>query len=205
MASLSSVYRQRLVIFAKAPQIGRVKTRLARDIGATQATAWYRSTCRRVIATLSRESRWDTYLAVSPDQDAYSQKSWSDIWPPTVMRVPQGAGDLGARLESVFRWFPPGPILVVGSDIPGITPQHVAHGFESLARADAVLGPCQDGGYWAIGLKRLRHETDLFGAVRWSTEHALVDTERALFPRRIEHLATLIDVDTGADLALSLR
>jgi len=182
--------------------MGRVKTRLARDIGPVRATAWYRFTSKRVIAGLSRDPRWDTYLAVAPDQASASYKSWRDIWPETVMRVPQGGGDLGARLESVFRWFPPGPILIVGSDIPGLTSRHIASAFKALGRKDAVLGPCQDGGYWGIGLRRLRPEIDLFGGVRWSTQDTYSDTLRALAPRCVEPLETLIDVDTGSDFAL---
>ena len=203
MVSRSSVYRRRLVIFAKSPEMGRVKTRLARDVGLVTATAWYRTTSRRVIADLSRDPRWDTYLAVAPDQASGSYKNWQDIWPETVMRVPQGGGDLGTRLEAVFRWFPPGPILIVGSDIPGLTSGHVASAFKALGHSDAVLGPCQDGGYWGIGLRRLRAETDLFQDVRWSTSDTYSDTLKALQPRRIQSLETLIDVDTGSDLALA--
>ena len=202
MDRVPSVYRRRLVIFAKAPQMGRVKTRLANDIGLVRATAWYRSTSKRIISELSFDTRWDTYLAVAPDQVAARYQDWQHIWPETVMRVPQGMGDLGKRLEAVFRWFPPGPVLIVGSDIPGLKSNHVSKAFEALGRADAVLGPCKDGGYWGVGLKRLRHEAHLFEGVRWSTENAFQDTAQALLPRRVESLESLVDVDTGTDLSL---
>jgi len=205
MAKLSSVYRRRLVIFAKAPEMGRVKTRLASDIGSVRATSWYRATSMRVIADLSRDPRWETYLAVAPDHAASCHGSWREIWPETVMRIPQGGGDLGARLEAVFRWFPAGPVLIVGSDIPELSNRHVASAFSALGDSDAVLGPCQDGGYWGIGLKRLRAETDLFEGVRWSTPHTYNDTLHALRPRRVKRLEELIDVDTGGDLAFVRR
>ena len=188
-----------LVFFAKAPQLGEVKTRLAADLGLTQATTWYRTTCARMIRTLSQDTRWRTVLAVSPDKAALDPV-WPDVWPAYVPRIPQGSGDLGARMERVFGASPPGPVVIVGSDIPGITPVHIAQAFKALGQADVVLGPCPDGGYWSIGLKRLKAETDLFNGVRWSTPFTLQDTVTALGDRRIAYLETLDDVDTAADL-----
>ena len=189
-----------LVFFAKAPQLGEVKTRLAADLGSTHATTWYRTTCARVIRTLSRDTRWRTVLAVSPDKAAVDPAAWPEVWPAHVRRMPQGSGDLGARMERVFHASPPGPVVIVGSDIPGITPALIHDAFRALGRADAVLGPCPDGGYWAIGLKRRKAETNLFGGVRWSTPFTLQDTVAALGDRRIAYLETLNDVDTIADL-----
>ena len=75
--------------------------------------------------------------------------------------------------------------------------------FDALGDADAVLGPAEDGGYWLIGLKRSprRKPIRLFEGVRWSTEHALADTEAGLAGLRIARLETLRDVDDARDLA----
>ncbi len=198
MVRATHPYRPRLVIFVKAPELGQVKTRLAKDLGLSAATSWYRTNCRRIIRRLSHDGRWQTYLAVTPDRVAQT-KAWQDIWPPSVPRIVQGGGHLGARMSRIFQWFPPGPVVIVGSDIPGIEPHHVSRAFEVLARTDAVIGPSSDGGYWLIGLKR-RGRLAL-NDVRWSTEFALEDTKRNLEGQRIAFLTTLDDVDTGADLA----
>ena len=198
MVRRANLYGRRLVIFVKAPELGRVKTRLAKDLGPSVATSWYRTNCRRIIDRLSRDRRWQTYLAVTPDR-ADRTNAWPGVWPPLVPRIAQGGGDLGAKMSRIFQWFPPGPVVIVGSDIPGIEPHHVSRAFEALGRTDAVIGPSSDGGYWLIGLKR-RGPLPL-DDVRWSTEFALEDTKRNLQGRRVAFLTTLDDVDTSADLA----
>ena len=65
MDKQASIYRHRLVIFAKAPQLGQVKTRLAQDMGQSAATNWYRTNCGNVVRRLARDTRWLTYLAVT--------------------------------------------------------------------------------------------------------------------------------------------
>jgi glycosyltransferase A (GT-A) superfamily protein (DUF2064 family) len=101
---------------------------------------------------------------------------------------------------------PPGPVCIVGADIPGITATHIASAFGALGANDAVFGPAPDGGYWLIGLKRARPiPPRLFANVRWSTEHALMDTIATLPNHRIAQIATLNDVDTIDDLPMTNR
>ena len=95
---------------------------------------------------------------------------------------------------------PPGPVVIVGSDIPGIRPAHVARAFRALGRADWVVGPAEDGGYWLIGARRRPSYRDPFAGVRWSSEHTLADTVANLTGARIAFLEVLSDIDTGADL-----
>lgn len=105
-------------------------------------------------------------------------------------------------MARVFREFPPGPVIIIGADIPGITPQIIADAFAVLGPNDAVFGPADDGGYWLVGLKRTRPVPRVFMRdVRWSTEHALADTKAGL-PRgwRMGEVAILRDVDTVDDL-----
>lgn len=101
-----------------------------------------------------------------------------------------------------FDRMPPGPALLIGSDIPEISRRHVADGFRLLQRHDAVLGPAGDGGYWLIGLRRgaQPQRLDLI-RVRWSGPHALADTRGAMEGLSVELAAELEDIDTGADLA----
>lgn len=196
-------WRRRLLLFAKEPAPGRVKTRLGRSLGVSRggmvdAVWWYRRQTIRIMRPLLRDPRWETWIAVSPD----AAGSASRFWPSVARRWPQGGGDLGARMGRAFRDFPPGPLLIVGADIPAMRAGHVAAAFAALGSADAVLGPAPDGGYWAIGLRRSprRAPARLFEDVRWSTPQALTDTERSLAGLRIARTAVLADVDTATDL-----
>ncbi len=105
-----------LVIMAKAPLIGRVKTRLARDIGGVEALRFFREAAASLIRRVGRDPRWRTVIAVSPDRAVHEP----GIWPADIPRIGQGGGDLGARMGSLFRDLPPGPAVIVGADIPGI-------------------------------------------------------------------------------------
>ena len=101
----------------------------------------------------------------------------------------------------ILRSLPPGPVAIIGADIPGIDRPRIARAFAALGRADAVLGPAPDGGYWLIGLKRTAPPpARLFESVRWSTEHAMADTIATLGTDRIALIDTLRDVDEATDL-----
>lgn len=178
---------------ARRPGAGRVKTRLARDVGAVEALRLYRrllgATCRR----LAGERRWRTVLALTPDRGVRLRL-------PAASVVGQGRGDLGGRMQRLFDRVGCGPLIVVGADIPGIAPAHVAHAFRLLQGHDAVFGPATDGGYWLVGFARRRARLAPFDRVRWSSPHALIDTIANLKGCRVALADTLADLDTGADL-----
>ncbi len=185
--------RRHLVIFARAPRLGAVKRRLARDIGALAAWRFYSTTLDRMLRRLARDRRWECSLAVTGGPAR---------WPVHVRQVKQGRGDLGARMDRAIRTQPPGPVVIIGTDIPDIAPRHIAAAFAALGHNDAVFGPADDGGYWLIGLRRRPFAPSLIGPVRWSTGDALADTLALLGPRvRVAMLETLTDVDDGASLA----
>lgn len=187
-----------LVIFARAPQAGRVKRRLAAEIGMHEATRFYRALLGRQIAKLAKDRRWIVWLFVTPDT-ALDHVAWRGRV-PAGRRRPQGAGDLGRRMKLPFRSLPPGPVVLVGSDIPKLAPHHIARAFGLLGAHDLVLGPASDGGFWLIGAKRLRPlPRDLFAGVRWSTPTVLADTLAGL-PRdsSVALADTLDDVDDAA-------
>ena len=188
-----------LVILAKSPALGRVKRRLGREIGDVAALRFYRSCLAHTALRLARDPRWRTVLAVAPDCDLAGRFWPSRRW---VGRLPQGEGDLGRRMQRLFACLPPGPTIIVGSDIPAIRPVHVAEAFAHLGRADAVLGPALDGGYWLIGLKRTPRVLTPFAGVRWSGPHALADTVANLKGKGVAVAATLTDVDTKESLRL---
>lgn len=182
-----------LVIFVKAPVAGRVKTRLAAEIGAAPAARIYRRMTADIIARL-KAGPWRTWLAVAPP----GAVSDSRFWPADLPRIAQGSGDLGARLMRVTRVLPPGPVAIVGSDCPAMTERDIADAFKGLARVPVVLGPAMDGGYWLIAAKRPLHP-HVFHGVRWSSAYAMADTIGNLH-RPPALLRTLRDIDTAADL-----
>ncbi len=183
-----------LIIFAKTPVLGRVKRRLARDIGDMAACRFYRNNLTELVRRLGQDGRWRSILAVSPDGNL--NKGYR--WPRGVLRMPQGCGDLGHRMDRAIRAMPPGPVVLIGTDIPLIRPRHIAGAFRQLGAHDAVFGPSADGGYWLVGLRRRPRMPDIFTGVRWSTEHALADTRANLAARRrIALLEELDDVDDG--------
>lgn len=184
----------------KAPQCGLVKTRLGRGIGVVAATAFYRHATAATLARVGRDRRWITLLAVAPDLAARSR-----FWARRLGRWPQGGGDLGDRMQRVFDTSPPGPVVIIGSDVPGIRAHHIAAAFRALGASDAVLGPATDGGYWLIGLKRRPCVPRAFAGVRWSHPETLADNVAALGGLRVALAATLADVDEAADHAAGGR
>lgn len=190
--------RPTLVLFLKEPRPGRVKTRLGREIGMGAAAWWFRHQTARLIREVARDPRWRTVLAVAPDGAVAAR-----VWPAGLARWPQGRGDLGARMARALAAFGPGPVAIVGGDVPGVTPAAIAGAFRLVRAGRAVIGPAADGGYWLVaaphgGLL----PAGLFAGVRWSTPWARADTEATLGrlgPAR--HAVTLDDIDTAADLA----
>lgn len=178
----------------KDPRAGRVKTRLGRDIGMTNAAWWYRHQTRRLLHAL-RDPRWTILLSVAPDRTYQTSRSW----PKDLPRIPQGRGDIGQRMaRSLART--KGPTVLIGSDIPGITPHHIADAFAKLGAHNTVIGPAQDGGFWLIGLHRPKAQpTTLFQNTRWSHPETLNDTWPSL-PKPVAKISTLTDIDTVADL-----
>jgi hypothetical protein len=183
-----------LVLMAKTPQMGRVKTRLAADIGLVQAWAFHRR-CLAAAARTLVDSRWTCWLAIAPDTAA------ADLHFDGWTNIAQGGGDLGARMFKPMQILPPGPVVIVGSDIPGIRTRHIDAAFKILGDHDWAFGPATDGGYWLVGARRRPHLIDPFQGVRWSSEHALADTVANL-PKnaRVGWVETLSDVDEAIDL-----
>ena len=186
--------KRHLVIFARAPQFGRVKRRLAEAIGPAAAIRFYRQTLDRQIRTLSRDRRWTVWLFVTPDH-VLTHPAWHGIGRANVRG--QGQGDLGHRMKQPFRLLPPGPVVLVGSDIPAMRPHHIARAFALLGCHDLVFGPATDGGFWLVGARRSRPlPRPLFAKVRWSTRHALADTLATIPQGYTTGIAdTLDDVD----------
>lgn len=182
-----------VVIFARRPRYGAVKTRLARDIGCAETLRFYRNVLARLTRCMARDARFETVLAVTPDAAALD---------PAMTRfgvrvVGQGRGDLGTRMIRALRSAGARRAVVIGSDIPALSPGHVAQALRVLAQVPTVLGPARDGGYWLIGARHpLQLQSRVLDGVRWSSAHTLDDT--ALRLGEVGVLDTVLDdVDDG--------
>lgn len=187
--------RRNLILFARAPRLGGGKSRLARDIGAVAALRFERVMIARLLRQLGGDPRWRLSLAVTPEREVRRAQQWRQ----SIVAIGQGPGDLGARMSRALAAPPPGPVVLVGADIPALKTRHIAAAFSLLGRNDLVFGPARDGGFWLIGARRRPRLPPLFAEVRWSSPHALADTLAGL-PRGVEvgFVETLEDVDDGA-------
>jgi rSAM/selenodomain-associated transferase 1 len=186
-----------LLIFAKPPRMGLSKTRLAEDVGPTQAR---RIAAFTLASTLSaaRASGLDVKVYTTPDRLAGGQKGRA-VFRGLDVR-PQGGGTLTDRLERGLREAPPGMVLFIGSDAPDISPSLLRAAVRGLMRHDAVFGPALDGGFWLFGMHKGPKTRSPFGRVRWSGPHAMEDVWSHL-PEgaRVCLLPPLIDIDAAPD------
>jgi rSAM/selenodomain-associated transferase 1 len=181
-----------IVIFARWPQAGMVKTRLAGALGDEGAARVYRRLLGHTIA-MARASGLPTELRVT---GAPCEKFAQKFGPGLNVRD-QGQGDLGARLTRVAV-----PALVIGSDLPALSPELLREAARALETHEVVIGPARDGGYWLIGLKQPCPW--LFAGMAWSTPQVLPETLARLEARGIVPaiLSELADIDEPEDLAL---
>jgi hypothetical protein len=194
-----------VVVFARDPS-GRVKTRLIPALGVAGARELHRACLAatlRLVASLPRGVRKFLYLTSASQVDARRVARAMNI--PRGLRVRvQGKGDLGVRLERMFGelWRAGfGRVVVIGSDSPMLTRRRLEEALAALRRADAVLGPARDGGYYLIGLRRTA-KARLFGGVPWGTARAFAQTRRNLAKARlrVRLLPVGFDVDTPNDV-----
>jgi glycosyltransferase A (GT-A) superfamily protein (DUF2064 family) len=200
--------RAQLILFVRAPRLGGGKRRLARDIGAVRALRFERLMLARLIRRLGGDRRWRLRLAVTPDWTVRraryffgvpARQSRAGLGRLGVGAAGQGPGDLGMRMRRALAQAPPGPVVLVGADIPALQARHIAAAFRLLGRRDLVFGPAADGGFWLVGARRRPRLPPLFARVRWSSPDALADTIAGL-PRGVSagFAETLDDVDDGA-------
>ena len=195
--------KRQLTVFVRAPQIGQVKTRLAKALGAAAALYAYKILVAELLNKL--KSLPNVELRFTPDKARAQVRQWLQ---PTWRLAPQGEGELGKRLARAFEEaFRAGiqRVLIIGSDCPGVAAQDVEAAWGSLITHDVVLGPAKDGGYWLIGLRRPR--PGLFENVPWSTSAVLETTLSRVRAARlkVKCLRTLADVDTAEDWSEFMR
>jgi uncharacterized protein len=188
---------EHLLIFARYPELGKVKTRLAAGLGEAAALAAYRQLLAHTAAAVAPLPAVRTlWLAAAPPAEA------APLWPGTAQQVQPVVPDLGQRMAHAFgAAFAAGArrVVIIGTDCPGLSTDILEAAFHQLRTHDVVLGPADDGGYYLLGLQR--PQPALFQGLSWSTDSVLRDT-LAIAAREaltVARLPTLHDVDTAED------
>lgn len=187
-----------IAIMAKAPIPGLSKTRLIPSIGAHAAAVLQERLTERTVATARAAAIGPAMLWCAPDLSHPSFRELLTRHAVTLKRQP--AGDLGVRMRAVIAGSGR-PTLVIGTDCPALTSDHLRAAATALQNADIVLTPAEDGGYVLIGAHAAHPQ--LFADIAWGGPTVLAATRQriaALGLKSIE-LPTLWDVDTEADLA----
>lgn len=195
---------RRLALFARHPAPGRVKTRLTPALTAPLASALYQAMLADALDTLRDTHADERFVYWAESEESLGTPF--DVRGVTIRH--QHGETLGDRLAAAFDELVVSHddrAVVVGADCPGLIATMIESAFDSLGRADLVVGPSRDGGYVLIGLRRAR--PGVFSEVDWGTERVLEQTlERARRERlSFERLEPLEDVDTAGDLVELIR
>lgn len=177
-------------LFTRWPQAGKAKTRLIPALGPQGAADLHRRLTERTVETVRAAG-----LALEIRSTGAEPAAFRD-WLGVAEVVDQGQGDLGERLARAAFTL---PVLLLGADIPGLLPHHLAAAAAALADSPAVIGPAEDGGYWLLGLATALPAA--FEGIDWGTASVFAATMSRL-PASTPTLETLADLDTPADLAL---
>lgn len=188
-----------IAVLAKAPVAGFAKTRLIPALGAEQAAQLQACLIAHAIDTACAAGTGPVTLWTTPDDTDPTFQTLRTQY--NVALACQPDGDLGARmfvaLAATGR-----PTLVIGTDCPAMTPEHLRMAADVLrGGADAVICPAEDGGYVLIGMREPR--AALFAGMTWSTSDVMAETRRRLRDQKLtwQEPVTLWDVDVPEDLA----
>lgn len=190
-----------IIVFAKAPAPGAVKTRLAPALGAEGAARLHERLVERALATAATAAVGPVELCCTPDAPHPFLAACAGAHGAAL--TAQGDGDLGRRMHHAFERALEGhrAAVVIGCDCPALTAQHLRDGAAALeAGYDAVITPADDGGYVMIGLSRVH--ASLFERIRWGGPDVFEETRARLagLGWRWRELDRLWDVDRPEDL-----
>jgi hypothetical protein len=191
-----------VIIFARLPQKGKVKTRIAKTLGEKFAVDFYKACaentfneCRKIAS-----NNLDIYIFYADKNDKKLMKNWAGS---EFRLFPQSGEDLGKRMLNAFKQvFAEGVrrAILIGTDIPGISSKVISDSLISLCKSDVVIGPAKDGGYYLIGMNKLYGF--LFEKIEWGSGKVFSDTLNRISLHNIERqiVAELYDIDTEEDL-----
>ena len=187
-----------LLIFTRNPELGKVKTRLAKTIGNQKALQVYKDLLQH---TMEQTQDLDCDKYVFYDTDIIED----DIWNPKYYhKKVQAQGDLGQKMQAAFDLlFDLGyqKCIVIGSDLFDLKMTIINKAFATLEKTETVLGPAEDGGYYLLGLKQKNKA--VFQNKAWGTATVFEATMNDLDPKKVHLLETLNDIDTIEDLEKS--
>lgn len=184
-----------LLIFTKNPQLGKVKTRLAKDVGNQVALDIYKILLEH---TLSVTQNLKVFKEVFYSEEIIE----NDLWNPVFFGKKLQRGiNLGERMENAFRSsFERGfkKVVIIGSDLLDLKTEDLLNAFENLDSSDYVLGPAQDGGYYLFGMKK--PEEKVFKNKKWGTDSVFAETMKDLESQNVTLLEVRNDIDTFEDI-----
>jgi rSAM/selenodomain-associated transferase 1 len=190
-----------VILFVRLLEKGKVKSRLAKDLGEDLVLRLYESMVLDTIGMLKKGTT-PFRICFDPPHALDRMQKWLGN---EYSYMPQTGNDLGERMELAFAHvFSEGisEALLIGSDIPGLTIEMIDDAFRSFASHDAVIGPANDGGYYLIGFRNTTFEPSIFRTMSWSTDAVYRTTRERLRARmlKVHVLPECIDADTKEDL-----
>jgi len=189
-----------LIIFLKYPEKGKVKTRLAKDIGNEKALLIYKKLVSKLLNQID-SNNYDISIYFYPESKKNEVKKWINL--PEIKHLAQSGDDLGIRMLNAFKdsiSLKYAKTVIIGTDCLEINNNIISKSFYLLDDSDLVLGPATDGGYYLIGIKAVV-ET-IFQDIHWSTEKVLKQTINKAKEIKLSYkfLDFLSDIDTLEDL-----
>lgn len=187
--------KKALIIFTRNPELGKVKTRLAKSVGDESALEIYKFLLKHTVA-ITKNLNVDKYVFYSENIHR------DDIWNPEIFRKKLQTGtDLGKKMQNAFsELFEMGyeKVLIVGSDIFELGQSDIENAFEVLQTTETVIGPATDGGYYLLGMKELN--ATIFQNKNWGTSTVLEETLADLGQKKYVLLEERNDVDYFEDI-----
>ena len=189
----------RILVFARAPEPGRVKTRLLPDLSEAAAAELHQRLTRRTVQMALASQLAPVDLYCTPD----TQHSFFREMAEAGARLQVQTGrDLGERMQQAFAAVlaESDRVLLIGTDCPVMTAHYLQQALEALEQTQVVVGPAEDGGYVLLGLRQV--VSSLFTGIDWGTERVMAQTREALGRAGIRwrELETLWDIDLYQDL-----
>ncbi|MCP4214568.1 MAG: glycosyltransferase [bacterium] len=193
-----------LIYILKYPEAGKVKTRLAKDLGNEVTLELYHCFIRDMLTTLSGLD-CEIHIFISPPEKQEAMRKLLAENDCNFPVHPQQGNDLGERMQAAFeRLFNMGPesVAIIGSDFPDLPLTRLEEAMDALEKSDAVIGPTSDGGYYLLGFHRHTFCTKVFQNMPWSTDAVFRETAARLENEGLTAavLPTFWDVDDINDL-----
>lgn len=196
---------QRLLVFARLPELGKVKTRLAADLGPERALAVYESMLRDLLGSIGPSTAETEIECLWPPSPGANGALLRRAFGPHGTAMQTGA-TLGDRLSMAFseRFFfhKTDKIIAIGVDDPLLPRTLIDHTFALLDSVEYVIGPARDGGYYLVGCRAGSYEPEVFHGIDWGTSSVLATTiaKVAATGRTMALLPERYDIDTAEDL-----